>query len=90
MSEFETNRRRLAEDLLAAVSSMLPAGLSEEIRRNLDASIRAMLENLEIVTRSELEVQETALRRAREKLAQLEGRIGQLEADAEADSETIA
>ncbi len=73
------SRESLADDVLGAVSSMLPPGLSEDLKRNIDASVVAVLENLDIVTRSELEVQEAALRKARKKLNELELRVKQLE-----------
>ena len=82
------NRKTSIEDLLGSISSVLPPGLSADVRRNLDASVRAVLENLEIVTRAELEVQETALRRARQKLDELEMRVKQLEQAKQAASDS--
>ncbi len=73
------NRSNPVEGILAAVGSFLPAELSADIRKNVMGSVRTSLENMDFVTRSELEVQEVALRRAREKLKQLEARIEQLE-----------
>ncbi len=75
------------EDILGVISSALPAGMSEEIRRNLDASIRTVLENLDIATRSEMEVQEASLLRARQKLQDLEARIAELESNGNEVSE---
>lgn len=72
------------EDLLSLVGSALPTGMPEDIRRNVDATIRAFLENMDFVPRAELEVQEMSLRRTREKLTELEGKVAELERKAHA------
>lgn len=69
------------ESISAAVLSLLPAQLPADVKKNVAGSIRSNLENLDFVTRSEIEVQETVLRRARERIKQLESRIEVLEAE---------
>ena len=46
------------------------------------ASVRAALENMDFVTRSEIEVQEAVLRRARDRIKELEARVEKLESEA--------
>lgn len=70
------------ESVMATVGSLLPAGLSADIRKNIMASVRAALENMDFVTRTEIEVQETVLRRARDRIKELEKRIEKLEGEA--------
>ncbi len=76
------NNPRPTESILAAVASFLPTELSADIKKNVIGSVRSALENLDFVTRSEIEVQETVLRRARERIKMLESRIEKLEAEA--------
>ena len=58
---------------------MLPAGMTEDLRNNIRLSVKAALENMDFVTHSELEVQENMLRRARQKIQELESRVRDLE-----------
>lgn len=76
------NKPHPTESVLAAVASILPAELSADIKKNVIGSVRSALENMDFVTRSEIEVQETVLRRARERIKELESRIEILEAEA--------
>ena len=69
----------LFEKVFDAVASALPADLSEDVRKNIKATIRGACENLELVTREELEVQEAVLKRTREKVDQLEMQVAELE-----------
>ena len=80
MTNSSTEKSRLIENVLAAVGAILPANLSEEVKANLSTTVTTALDNMDIVTRQEIEVQETVLRRAREKINELEARIEELEA----------
>ena len=53
-----------------------PAG---DIEKNLKAGVTSMLGKLDMVTREEFDVQTEVLARTREKLAQLEARLAELE-----------
>ena len=57
----------------------MPANLSEDIKSSFLNAFRTALENMDIVTRDEIEVQETVLQRAQEKIKELEVRIADLE-----------
>jgi len=67
------------ERLAASLSDMLPADLGSDVRANVRGALRGAFDRLDLVTREEFEVQEAVLRRSREKLAQLEQRIKELE-----------
>ena len=69
------------KDLAGAVSAALPERLGEDVRKNVRAVVRSTFEDMELVTREELEVQQQVLRRTREKLERLEKRVEALEAE---------
>ncbi len=70
----------MIENVMLTLGSVLPTHLQEEVKANLQRALSHTLENMEIVTREEIEVQETVLQRAREKIIELETRIEELEA----------
>jgi BMFP domain-containing protein YqiC len=66
------------EQIMATVTRLLPK-TPQDVRRNLHAAFADILNRLDLVTREELEVQETVLRRTRERLKQMEQRVVALE-----------
>ena len=72
------------EKLLAELSARLAAIAAENPVRDLEKNFRGMLSaafaRMDLVTREEYDVQVQVLARAREKLAQLEQRLAELEA----------
>lgn len=52
----------------------------EDVQKNLRALMQSWFSRLDLVSREEFEVQQDVLRRAREKLQQMEARIAELEA----------
>ncbi len=69
----------LFEKIFEAVASALPTDVSADVRNNIKATVRGACENLELVTREELEVQEAVLKRTREKVELLEQQVSELE-----------
>ena len=69
----------MLEQISEAVASVLPVDLSEDVRKNIKATVRGACESLELVTREELEVQEAVLIRTREKVDRLEQQVSELE-----------
>ena len=67
------------EAVRAAVERLLPGDAGEELKRNIDATLRGHFEQMNLVTRDQLEVQEKILRRSRERIAELEQRVASLE-----------
>jgi BMFP domain-containing protein YqiC len=69
---------------LSELSARLAALAAENPARDLERNFRGMLSSafgrMDLVTREEYDVQVQVLARAREKLAQLEARIAELEA----------
>ena len=72
------------EKLLSELSARLAAFAADNPARDLEKNFRAMLSaafaRMDLVTREEYDVQVQVLARAREKLAQLEARVQELEA----------
>lgn len=79
--EGSSNSKDGKDRLMSAVALLLPSELQEDIKKNFLNSIRLMFENMEFVTREEIEVQEIVLRRARMKIRELESRICVLESE---------
>ena len=71
------------DELSRRILDNLPDGLSaiqEDVRQNMRAAVTAAVNQLELVTREEFDVQVGVLRRTRERLEQLEARLATLEA----------
>lgn len=72
------------DKLLGELAARLAALAAENPARDLERNFRAMLASafarMDLVTREEYDVQVQVLARAREKLAQLEARLAELEA----------
>ena len=75
----EGQAQSLFDQISEAVSAALPSGLTEDVRRNLKATLRSTLNKMDLVTREELEIQEMVLQRTRAKLESLEEQLKELE-----------
>ena len=72
-------RPDILEKLLNAAGSILPENVGEDIRKNMRASMKAVLEEMDIVTREELDVQKKVLLKTRSKLEDLEKHLKELQ-----------
>ena len=79
----QSEKSRLIDSVMTMAGSMLPPNLKEDVRAKVLAGFRITLENMDIVTREEIEVQETVLQRAVEKISELETRVIELESKSE-------
>lgn len=73
---------KLLDDLAAQLAGSVPSGiqlLQDDLKRNLRATLEANLARLDLVTRSEFDVQSAVLSRTREKLERLEQEVAELE-----------
>jgi len=70
----------LLEDLSARISEFLAASPAKDLEKNLKALLTSAFSRLDLATREQFEVQAQSLSRAREKLAELERRVVELEA----------
>jgi hypothetical protein len=73
---------RLIDDLARRLAGSVPEGmvaLQRDLEQNFKGVLQAGLAKFDLVTREEFDVQSGVLRRTREKLAQLEQRLKDLE-----------
>jgi BMFP domain-containing protein YqiC len=70
----------LLEDLSERIRDFLAASPAKDLEKNLRALLAAAFARLDLATREEFELQTRVLSRTREKLAELERRVVELEA----------
>jgi BMFP domain-containing protein YqiC len=70
----------LLEELSARISEFLAASPAKDLEKNLRALLSSAFAKLDLATREEFGVQTRTLARTREKLAELERRVVELEA----------
>ena len=70
---------RFLDDIGAKLSELAANSPARDIEKNVKAMLGSALSKLDLVTREEFEVQREVLAHARQKLAELELRIAQLE-----------
>ena len=73
---------RFLDDIGAKLSELAANSPARDIEKNVKALLGSALSKLDLVTREEFEVQREVLAHARQKLAELELRIAQLEGPA--------
>lgn len=73
------SKRQTVDELVAAVSDILPRRPVDEIKKNLRTALGNALDRMDLVTREEFEVQQAVLLRSREKLDKLEKLVAELE-----------
>ena len=71
--------QKLLDELGAKIREVMADSPARDIEKNLRAILTAAFAHLDLVTREEFDIQSEVLRRAREKLAQLEARLAELE-----------
>jgi BMFP domain-containing protein YqiC len=76
--------QQFIDDVSARVRELLANSPARDIEKNMRAMLGAMFERLDLVTRHEFDVQTEILARTREKLAQLEAKLAELENKREA------
>ena len=71
---------KVFEDISAKLSEAASSGPARDIEKNMRALLTQGFAKLDLVTREEFDVQTQVLARTREKLAALEARVTELEA----------
>ncbi len=66
-------------DLVSKLGDVLKQSPAKDIEQNLKAGVTSILSKLDMVSREEFDVQAEVLARTRDKLAQLEARLAELE-----------
>lgn len=72
--------KRLLDELGERVNEAFRSSPAADLEKNLKALMLAWFDRLDLVVREDFEVQKKLLERAHAKLAELEARIGELEA----------
>jgi BMFP domain-containing protein YqiC len=71
--------KNLLDDINERVRSVLAQSPAADIEKNLRVLLAGWFGRLDLVTREEFDVQREVLRRAQERLAQLEARLAEVE-----------
>lgn len=71
--------QKLLDEIAAKINEVVSQGPVKDMEKNLRALLQNMFARMDLVTREEFEVQQEVLLRTREKLAQMEARIAELE-----------
>lgn len=69
----------LFDDMAARLADLLAASPAKDLEKNLRATLSSFFSRLDLVTREEFDIQAKVLARTRERLEQLEVRVGELE-----------
>jgi hypothetical protein len=70
---------RFFDELARRVSALIAATPAKDVEKNLRALLTSALGRLDLVTREEFDLQRDALTRSRERLAELEAKVAELE-----------
>jgi ubiquinone biosynthesis accessory factor UbiK len=70
---------KLLDELSARIREMMADSPARDIEKNLRAMLTATFARFDLVTRQEFDIQSAVLARTREKLAQLETKLAELE-----------
>jgi BMFP domain-containing protein YqiC len=77
---------KLLDEINERVKSVLAQSPAADIEKNLRVMLASWFSRLDLVTREEFDVQREVLKRAQDKVAQLEARLAELEAKAKEKS----
>ena len=65
------------------MQAVLPPDLHEDVKNNIDAVLRSNFEQMNLVSREQLEIQQKILDRTRQRVKELENRLAELERNLE-------
>ncbi len=71
---------RLIDEIGARLSEVLAKSPARDVEKNLQALLASFFDRFDLVTRDDFEVQKRVLERAHARIAELERRLGELEA----------
>ena len=69
----------MLDKLTEAIQSVLPADIASDVKNNIDAAIKSNFEKMNLVTREQMDIQEKVLQRTRQRVADLEQQLIDLE-----------
>ena len=71
--------QKILDEMSKRVNEALSQSPAKDIEKNLRALLASLFVRLDLITREEFDVQQEVLKRAREKLAEMEKRVAELE-----------
>lgn len=71
---------KFLDEINKRISELIAASPARDLEKNMRALLASAFTRLDLVTREEFDVQQEVLRRTREKLQDMEGRVAALEA----------
>ncbi|MGD2139003.1 MAG: accessory factor UbiK family protein [Burkholderiales bacterium] len=71
--------RKVIDEITRRVDELIANSPVEDVQKNVRALMSGWFARLDLVTREEFDVQQAVLQRTREKLAQMEARVAELE-----------
>lgn len=71
--------QKLLDEIGGKIKDVLAQSPAGDVEKNLRAVLQSVFARLDLVTREEFDVQQAVLLRTREKLAQLEAKVAELE-----------
>ena len=71
--------QKILDEMSKRVNEALSQSPAKDIEKNLRALLASLFARLDLITREEFDVQQEVLKRAREKLAEMEKRVAELE-----------
>jgi len=78
--------RKFIDEIGRRVDELIANTPVDDVQKNLRALLSGWFAQLDLVTREEFDVQQAVLQRTREKLAQMEARVAELERSLDAGS----
>ena len=79
MNDKTYSQMELLDRLMDTARAVIPESLGKDVRDNLRAAVQEVLNDLDVVTREELEVQKAVLSKTRSKVDEMEAIIADLE-----------
>lgn len=70
---------KMLDEMSKKVSEVLAQSPAKDIGKNTRALLASLFSRLDLITREEFDVQQEVLKRTREKLAEMEKRVAELE-----------
>ena len=70
---------KMLDEMSKKVSELLAQSPAKDIEKNVRALLTSLFARLDLITREEFDVQQEVLKRTREKLAEMEQRVAELE-----------
>jgi len=71
---------KFLDELNKRIGELIAASPARDVEKNVRALLSSAFTRLDLVTREEFDVQQEVLRRTREKLQEMEGRVAAMEA----------